>query len=152
MYTESSRLGGVRSCTVPTVAPEDRRKIPAPLRRGRLLAPALGLPAPGDLPALCPQERLRAGGCAGTDLHAEAFAVTKELLGDAEAEDGVEVCLQGERGVPAGEAADPVVSGGLAPLTLTPLTLTADANGNADQNEATVGRELTRLRPVLLYS
>src|SRR5680860_1266637 len=42
MYTECSRLGGVRSCTVPTVAPEDRRKIPAPLRRGRLLAPALG--------------------------------------------------------------------------------------------------------------
>src|SRR5665811_262239 len=95
-----------------------------------------GLPAPGDLPALCPQERLRAGGCAGTDLHAEAFAVTKELLGDAEAEDGVEVCLQGECGVPAGEAADPVVSGGLAPLTLTPLTLTSDASGKGDRTEA----------------
>src|SRR5660397_244304 len=61
MYTESSRLGGVRSCTVPTVAPEDRRKIPAPLRRGRLLAPALGPPRarrpPSALPTGAPAGR-----------------------------------------------------------------------------------------------
>src|SRR5680860_1049161 len=51
-------LGG---CTVPTVAPEDRRKIPAPLRRGRLLAPALGPPRarrpPSALPTGAPAGR-----------------------------------------------------------------------------------------------
>jgi len=30
----------------------------------------------------------------------------------------VEACLQGERGAPAAEGPDPVVSGDLAPLTL----------------------------------
>src|SRR5660398_56690 len=34
----------------------------------------------------------------------------------------------------------------------TTLTLALDANGNSHKDEATVGRELTRLRPVLLYS
>lgn len=59
----------------------------------------------------------------------------------------MEACLQGERGTPPAKAADPVLSSDLIRL---PLAL--DANGDPRKDEATVGRELTGLRPVLLYS
>src|SRR5680860_1362798 len=145
---EKLTLRGVRPCVRPLLWPLNTAGRFRPLfgEVGYWLQ-GWGRASPGDLPALGPEYRLRAGGCAGTDLHAESFAVTKELLGDTEAEDGVEACLQGERGAPAAEGADPVVSGSLAPLTLA-----LDANGNSHKDEATVGRELTRLRPVLLYS
>ncbi len=35
--------------------------------------------------------------------------------------------------------------------SLTSLVLTQDANGNPNENEAAVGRELACLRPILLY-
>lgn len=144
------RLRGSRPCRV-------RQSVPWSLKTAGRFRPLLyqigyrlegwNVASPGDLPALRPQDRPRAHGCAGADLHGEPFAGAKELLGDPKAEDGVEACLQGECGVPAGKRADAVARGGLALLALA-----HDSNGGSHQNEATVGRELTRLRPVLLYS
>ena len=81
-----------------------------------------------------------AGASAGKNFHGKALAGAKELQGDTKAEGGVAARPQGERGVPAGKGTDTVVKSGLAPLSFP-----RDANGNADENETTVGRELTRL-------
>jgi hypothetical protein len=102
---------------------------------------------PGGLPALGPKDHLRARGSFGKDFHGKAFAGAKELQGDTKAEGGMAAHLKGQLSLPAGKSADAVVKGGLARPALA-----HNANGNPHQNEAAVGRELTRLRPVFLYS
>ena len=95
---------------------------------------------PGDLPALGPKSRLPTPGTADKDLHDEPLAGEKELQGDAKAEGGLEVRPHGQRVVAAGEGADTVTERGFARRSLT-----YDANGNADKNEAGVGQGLTQL-------
>jgi len=102
---------------------------------------------PDDCPALGPNDLLCARGAPGKYFHSEAFASAKELQRDAKAEDAVLARPQGERGVSAPKGADAVVDGGLCLFGLA-----FEANGNAHENEAAVGREITRLRPVLLYA
>jgi hypothetical protein len=104
------------------------------------------LALPDDLPALGPKDHLLARGTYGKDLHGKSLAGTKELQGDTKAEGGVATRLKGQLSLSAGEGADAVVKGGLARRSLA-----RNAERNADQYEAAVGRELTCLRPILLY-
>ena len=106
-----------------------------------------GIALPRDFPALEPKHSLFARGPPGKDPNDEVLAGTKELKRDAKAQNRRESRLQGERSFPAAEGADAVMEGGLVPLAFA-----LDANGNPHKDEATVGRELTGLLPVLLYS
>ena len=96
-----------------------------------------GFALPGGLPALGPEDSRFSRRRPGKDLDDEVFAGTKELQGDAKAQNSLEACLQGQRGFPAAKGADAVLEGGL-----TPLTFALHANRNPHQNEAAVGREL----------
>ena len=100
---------------------------------------------PDDRPALDPHDLHCAGGALTKDFNNKAFASPEELQRDATAKDGGLVFLQGERGVPSAKGTDAVVERGLVLLIRG-----VDAKGDPDKDEAAVGREITRLRPVLL--
>ena len=103
------------------------------------------LPLPDDRPALHPHDLHCAGGALTKDFNNEAFASPEELQRDATAKDGGLVFLQGERGVSSAKGTDAVVERGLV-LFIRGV----DAKGDPDKDEAAVGREITRLRSVLL--
>ena len=101
---------------------------------------------PDDRPALDPHDLHCAGGALGKDFNDEAFTSPEKLQRDAKAKDGGLVFLQGQRGVPSAKGTDAVVERGLVLLIRG-----FDEKGDPDKDEAAVGREIARLRPVLLY-
>jgi hypothetical protein len=105
-----------------------------------------GLALQRDLPALGPEDLLWSGRTPGTDFHGKPFAGAEELQGYAKTEGSLEVRVQGQRGIAALKCADAIVERRLASRSLA-----HNPDGDTDQNEVTVGRKFTRLRPILLY-
>ena len=102
------------------------------------------LVSPADLVALSPQDHLGPPGALGSDFQAKVFAGAKELLGNTEAEAGMEAGLQGQLDLPAGKRTNAKAEAGLGLLAIANR-----AQRNPDADEATVGRELAALGPVL---